>query len=119
MQAFENLRAEIRGRKAIGTMVMLGAGAMVMNGQLRGDGHYDKQRQRVRQDLDWKKRTYEAADGNWYSYDGMGPISDFHCIGCNDWGPPGLCRRKRHETIFAKLGFAQFFSDFEVNSFWS
>ena len=36
MQSFANLRAEVRGRKAIGTAVMMGAGIMVMNGQLRG-----------------------------------------------------------------------------------
>ena len=33
------------------------------------------QRQRVSRLAE--KRTYEANDGNWYSYDGMGPISDF------------------------------------------
>lgn len=105
MQAFENLRAEVRGRKAIGTLTMLGAGAMVMNGQLRGDGHYDKQRQRVRQDLGWKKRTYEATDGNWYSYDGMGPVSDFIALVATIGDHQDSIEENDMETTFAKLGF--------------
>ena len=105
MQAFANLRAEVRGRKAIGTAVMMGAGIMVMNGGLRGDGHYDKERQRVRNDLNWKKRTYQAIDGNWYSYDGMGPVSDFIALVATIADHQDSVEENDIETVFAKLGF--------------
>jgi len=73
---FRRLQAEIRGRKAIGTFSMTLAAGLFMNGGLRGNGHYDKERQRVRQEMNWKPRTYQGWDGKWYSYEGMGPISD-------------------------------------------
>jgi len=73
---FRRLQAEIRGRKAIGTFSMMLAVGAFLNGGLRGNGHYDKERQRVRQESGWKPRTYQGWDGNWYSYEGLGPISD-------------------------------------------
>ena len=73
---FRRLQAEIRGRKAIGTFSMMLAAGAFMNGGLRGNGHYDKERQRVRQEVGWKPRTYMGWDGKWYSYEGLGPISD-------------------------------------------
>ena len=73
---FRRLQAEIRGRKAIGTFSMMLAASAFLNGGLRGNGHYDKERQRVRQESGWKPRTYQGWDGNWYSYEGLGPISD-------------------------------------------
>ena len=81
MQAFDQLRAEIRGRKAIGTMVMLGAGAMVMNGPLRGEVTTTSNVSVCVKT--WVGRNvHEANDGNWYSYDGMGPVSDWIAAGC-------------------------------------
>ena len=76
-QTFNTLRAEFRGRKAIGAITMTAAAGMFLNDSLRGSGHYDKERQRVRTDLGWKPRSYRGWDGNWYTYDGLGPISDF------------------------------------------
>jgi len=83
----------------------MGAGIMVMNGGLRGDGHYDKERQRVRNDLNWKKRTYQALDGNWYSYDGMGPVSDFIALVATIADHQDSVEENDIETVFAKLGF--------------
>jgi hypothetical protein len=73
---FATLVAETRGRKAIGTTIMLMAVAAFMNDSLTGDGFSDKEVQRVREAVNWKKRSYRGWDGNWYSYDNMGPISD-------------------------------------------
>jgi hypothetical protein len=76
-QTFHTLRAEIRGRKAIGTITIGAAVGMFLNDNLRGNGHFDKERQKVRQELGWKPRSYRGTDGKWYTYDGLGPISDF------------------------------------------
>ena len=105
MQAFSNLRAEVRGRKAIGTATIMGAGLMFTQDRLRGNGHYDKERQRVRQDLGWKKRTFKAWDGNWYSYDGMGPISDFLALVSDVMDHQDSMEENDVQTTFAKLGF--------------
>ena len=80
---YEQIRAEMKGRKAIGGIAVgLGVG-MFMNDRLRGDGLYDEQTQALRRDADWEKRTYKGWDGKWYSYDGLGPISDFIAVTAN------------------------------------
>ena len=76
VQNFNQLRAEIRGKKAIGAAVMMGAGWMMMNGNLRGNGMYDQNRMRTRRSLGWKPKTYRGWDGNWYSYEWLGPLGD-------------------------------------------
>lgn len=75
--AYESIRAELKGRKAIGTLSVMGAVGMVLNDRLRGNGHYDKEKQKVRTSLGWKPRTYMGNDGKWYSYDNLGALSDW------------------------------------------
>ena len=75
--AYDTIRAELKGRKAIGTLSVLGAGAAFTSGSLRGNGHFDKTRQRTRKQLGYQPRTYKGWDGKWYSYDGLGGISDW------------------------------------------
>jgi hypothetical protein len=104
-QTFNTLRAEIRGRKAIGTITMMAAAGMFMNSSLRGNGHYDKERQRVRQDLGWKARTYKAIDGKWYSYDGLGPISDFLALTADVMDNFDSITESDLATTINKLGF--------------
>ena len=73
---FATLVAEAKGRKALGTMLITGAGMGMMSDRLTGDGYYDKEVQKTRVGLGWKKRHYKGWDGKWYSYDNLGPISD-------------------------------------------
>ena len=77
---YETIRAELRGRKAIGTLAVTGAVGMVLNDNLRGNGHYDKEKQRLRREAGWKPRTYRGLDGKWYSYENLGAISDWIAI---------------------------------------
>ena len=44
---------------------------------LHGNGHYDKTVQKTRRQLGWAPRSYKGWDGRWYSYDGLGAISDW------------------------------------------
>ena len=74
---YSNIRAELKGRKAIGTLTVLGAGFMFTGDRLHGNGHFDKERQKVRRELNWKPRTYKGWDGKWYSYEGLGPLTDW------------------------------------------
>jgi len=73
---FNTLVAEARGRRAFGDIVMASAGFMFMNDSLTGDGFFNKERQKVRQSVGWRRRMYKGFDGKWYSYDNLGPVSD-------------------------------------------
>lgn len=75
--AYETIRAELKGRKAIGTLSVIGAVGMMLTDRLRGNGIYDKEKQKLRTNSGWKPRTYMGADGRWYSYDNLGAISDW------------------------------------------
>ena len=80
---YEGIRSEILGRKAIGTMTVFGAVGLFTQDRLHGDGHFDKETQRVRTDLGWKPRTVKGLDGNWYSYADLGAIGDLLAFTAN------------------------------------
>jgi hypothetical protein len=104
-QTFNTLRAEIRGRKAVGTITMMAAAGMFLNGNLRGNGHHDKERQKVRQELGWKPRTYKGWDGKWYSYEAMGPIADFLALTADVMDNFDTVTEDDLATTINKLGF--------------
>jgi hypothetical protein len=70
------LKAEVLGRKAVGTAAVMSAGFLFMSDRLRGRGHYDKEVQRTR-GKDWVPQTVQAPDGRWYDYSWMGPVADW------------------------------------------
>ena len=76
-QEFASLRAEVLGRKAIGTTAVMMAAGLFLTDRIHGNGHYDKTVQRSRREFDWAPRSIKGLDGKWYSYDGLGPISDW------------------------------------------
>jgi hypothetical protein len=78
--AYETIRAELKGRKAIGAFAMSGAALMFTSDRLHGNGIYDKTRQRTRNQLGWQPRSYKGWDGKWYSYEGLGAISDWIAV---------------------------------------
>lgn len=73
---FEELQVMHRGRMALGQLVWISGAALFMNDRGRGDGHFDKETQKLREEMGWKKRTIKSIDGKWYSFDGFGPASD-------------------------------------------
>ncbi|BCV01168.1 MAG: hypothetical protein CM15mV40_510 [Caudoviricetes sp.] len=77
---YETIRAELKGRKAIGAFAMSGAAFMFTSDRLHGNGIYDKTRQRTRQQSGWEPRSYKGWDGKWYSYEGLGAISDWLAV---------------------------------------
>ena len=80
---YEGIRAEMKGRKGIGTIAVMGGVGLFTQDRLRGDGHFDKETQRVRTDLGWKPRTVKGLDGKWYSYAEWGAIGDFLALTAN------------------------------------
>jgi hypothetical protein len=104
-QRFDTLRAEIRGRKAIGTLAVLGAGTMFVNGRIRGSGHFDTQTNTVRREANWKPLTYMGNDGNWYSYENLGAITDWLSVTADVMDNFGSLDPQDLETTFNRLGF--------------
>ena len=79
-----DLKYITRGRKAMGGIAVVATGYGVLNGRIRGDGLYDKEAQRAREKMtNWKKRTYMGLDGNWYSYEWLGPLADWVALVAN------------------------------------
>ena len=78
--AYETIRAELKGRKAIGAFAVSGAAFMFTSDRLHGNGIYDKTRQRTRNQLGWQPRSFKGWDGKWYSYEGLGAISDWIAV---------------------------------------
>ena len=104
-QAFRTLRAEIRGRKAIGTASVLGAFFMFSQDRLHGNGHYDKERQKVRQQLNWKPRSYKGWDGKWYSYEFLGPMADFISVTADIMDNMDTIDQEDGSKLLNKIGF--------------
>ena len=79
-----DLKYITRGRKAMGGIAVVATGYGVLNGRIRGDGLYDKEAQRAREKMtNWKNRTYMGLDGNWYSYEWLGPLADWIALVAN------------------------------------
>jgi hypothetical protein len=104
-QTFRTLRAEIRGRKAIGMASVMGAAYMFMGDNLHGNGHYDKERQNVRRKMGWQPRSFRAADGNWYSYDFLGPMADFISVTADIMDNMDTIDQQDGEALLGKMGF--------------
>ena len=72
---YEEIRADIKGRKALGALMVSGAIYMTLNDNITGNGLYDKQKQAARRNQDWKPRSIRLPGGQWVSYDNLGPIT--------------------------------------------
>ena len=76
-QAYNTIRAEMRGRKAMGAVAVMGAVGLFVDDRITGNGIYDRQKQQLRRQADWKPRSIRLPGGNWVSYDSFGPIGDW------------------------------------------
>jgi len=80
---YTTVRAELKGRKAIGTLAVMGAVGLFMSDRLTGDGLYDKEKQRLRRDANWQPRSIRLPGGGWVSYDGIPGVSDWVALTAN------------------------------------
>jgi hypothetical protein len=76
-------RAILKGRKAAGTLAVMGAIGLFMSDNLSGDGLYDKEKQRLRRDANWQPRSIRVPGGQWVSYDGIPGVSDWVALTAN------------------------------------
>lgn len=80
---YETERAILKGRKAIGMVSVMGAVGLFMSDNVTGDGLYDKEKQRLRRDAGWQKRSIRVPGGEWVSYDGIPGVSDWLALTVN------------------------------------
>jgi len=75
--AYNTVRSELKGRKAIGMLSVMGAAGLFMNDSITGNGLYDKEKQRLRRESNWQPRSIRAPGGEWVSYDNIPGVSDW------------------------------------------
>jgi len=78
LETFETIRAEVKGKAAIGSLMVTLAGFAASNDRCTGNGHYNKavQTQRVRSG--WKPKSCKVpGTDKQISYEWMGPIGDW------------------------------------------
>ena len=102
---FETLVAKTRGQLAVGSVATGMITHYALSGNLRGDGHYDYEVQKVRDQNRYQRRTYRGIDGNWYSYDGMGWLSDLMAATATVVDNFSLMEQQDAEAIRGKIAF--------------
>ena len=104
---YETLRAEMKGRKAIGAMAVATTSGMFLTGRIHGNGLYDRQKQQLRREAGWKPRTAQGLDGKWYSYEWLGPLADWVSL-TSDIGDnliEGSLTEMDANELFSMMGF--------------
>ena len=105
MQTFNQMRREAKGRIAVGSLTTVGISTMFSEDRLRGTGHWDKERQRVRTDNGWTSKTYKGLDGKWHSYEWLGPIGDLVSIVADIRYNFDLISTAQSEKMIEKIGY--------------
>ena len=83
MAKFKHLRYKIQGRIATGNLAVMSAGILFTQDRIRGDGHWDRKVQKVRDNQGYVRRTFKGLDGKWHSYDFLGPMADWVAMTVN------------------------------------
>lgn len=76
-QKYGEIRADLYGRAALGTLMVSSAVGLFMTDRITGNGLADKQKQALRRETGWKPRSIRLPGGNWISYDNLGPVSNW------------------------------------------
>ena len=73
---YNKFRAITKFRAAAGTTFIASSVGLFMDDRLTGNGTYDSKLNRARRSQGWQPRSVKGPDGKWYSYDGLGALSD-------------------------------------------
>ena len=77
LNRYKRLRAEIKGKQAVGTLAVGAGTAAFMSDRITGDGVYEENVNRNEEELRIPRRSVQLTDDTWISYDGLGPVSDW------------------------------------------
>jgi len=73
MEIYQGLRAEYRGRIAMGALITGGVWGYAMSGNVRGNGPVNASERKKMKDMGWKEKTINVG-GKWVSYAGIEPL---------------------------------------------
>jgi hypothetical protein len=102
---FKHLRYKTQGRVAMGNMAVMGAWLLASQDRIRGYGHFDRKVQKLRQDQGWERKTIQGLDGNWYSYEFLGPLGDWLATTVTVMDNFDTTNSARFEQLGKKMGF--------------
>lgn len=74
---YKEIRADMMGRKALGFLFVMGGISLFASDRLTGNGLYNRQKQALRREADWKPRSIRLPGGDWVSYDNLGPLTNW------------------------------------------
>ena len=72
---YNEIRADLRGREAMGALAVTGVVGLYLNGAITGNGLADMQKQKLRREIGWKPRSIRMPGGEFVSYDNLGPLT--------------------------------------------
>ena len=105
-ETFDQLRYELKGKAAIGSMFITAAGFAAIDGRCTGTGHYDKARQRMRIRSGWKAKTCTIPGTNKVaSYEWMGPLGDWLALTVDVVDNADSLTSSMQEDLYNKLMF--------------
>lgn len=104
---WNNYKSEVIGRVAMGTSLVTMASWMYIQGNLSGNGYYDKQVNRYQQNVGERPlRSWRGIDGKWRSYDSIEPIATFMALTADILDNHDTLGSAQSEKLLQKLGFA-------------
>ena len=106
LETFEMLRYEIKGKAALGSLMVTAAAFSGVNDRCTGTGHYDKSRQTMRVRSGWKPKSCKAPGTNKVvSYEWMGPIGDWVSLVVDVTDNFDSLTSAMQEDLYNKLAF--------------
>jgi len=105
-ETFDQLRYELKGKAAIGSLFITAAGFAAIDGRCTGTGHYDKSRQRMRIRSGWKAKTCTIPGTNKVaSYEWMGPLGDWLALTVDIVDNADSLTSSMQEDLYNKMMF--------------
>ena len=104
---WNNYKSEVIGRVAMGTMLVSTAGWMYAQGNLTGNGYYDKQVNKYQQNVGERPlRSWRGLDGKWRTFDSIEPIATFFAVTADILDNIETLGSTTSEKMLQKVGFA-------------
>lgn len=104
---WNNYKSEVIGRVAMGTSLVTMAGWMYAQGNLTGNGYFDKQVNRYQQNVGERPlRSWRGLDGKWRTYESIEPIATFMALTADILDNYDTLGSTQSEKLLNKLGFA-------------
>ena len=103
---YESIRAEMRGRKATGTMAVTLAAGLWMSDSITGNGSADRQVNKVRTDASLPKKSIKFPNGGWVSYEPLGPLGDWIALTVDIMDNFDTLGESKTSQLMSAVGFA-------------